>query len=269
MTRASDELKRLRSLISDLDAIVWEAEPETLRYTFVSDRAEDILGYRPKDWIATPEFWGDHIHPDDRAATIAFSRAAVARGDDYDVEYRFLGSDGSTIWIRDLVHVVHDERGHPAWLRGLMVDVTDQKMTELRLHEAEEKYRTLVERLPAVVYSETGNAAINTVSYISPQVERTLSSGGASCIPTIAHGWRSRTSGRRNRERRSSRSTVRSRAPERRCGSVTRRCRSWTAAERSSPGKEFCWTSRRPSARSNSWPERSAGTRHWWSSRRS
>jgi PAS domain S-box-containing protein len=174
MTRASDELKRLRSLISDLDAIVWEAEPETLRYTFVSDRAEDILGYRPKDWIATPEFWGDHIHPDDRAATIAFSRAAVARGDDYDVEYRFLGSDGSTIWIRDLVHVVHDERGHPAWLRGLMVDVTDQKMTELRLHEAEEKYRTLVERLPAVVYSETGNAAINTVSYISPQVERIL-----------------------------------------------------------------------------------------------
>jgi PAS domain S-box-containing protein len=47
-------------------------------------------------------------------------------------------------------------------------------MTELRLHEAEEKYRTLVERLPAVVYSETGNAAINAVSYISPQVERIL-----------------------------------------------------------------------------------------------
>jgi PAS domain S-box-containing protein len=174
MTRASDELKRLRSLISDLDAIVWEAEPETLRYTFVSERAEDILGYRPKDWISNPEFWGDHIHPDDRDATIAFSRAAVARGDDYDVEYRFVGSDGSTIWIRDLVHVVSDERRHPAWLRGLMVDVTDQKMTELRLHQAEEKYRTLVERLPAVVYSETGNAAINAVSYISPQVERLL-----------------------------------------------------------------------------------------------
>jgi PAS domain S-box-containing protein len=174
MTRASDELKRLRSLISDLDAIVWEAEPETLRYTFVSERAEDILGYRPKDWIANPEFWGDHIHPDDRAATIAFSRAAVARGDDYDVEYRFISSDGSVTWIRDLVHVVNDERGHAESLRGLMVDVTDQKMTEARLQEAEEKYRTLVERLPAIVYSESGNAAIAAMSYISPQVERTL-----------------------------------------------------------------------------------------------
>ncbi|MFL5767941.1 MAG: PAS domain-containing protein [Actinomycetota bacterium] len=178
MTRASDELKRLRSLISDLDAIVWEAEPETLRYTFVSERAEDILGYRPRDWISNPEFWGDHIHPDDRAATISFSRAAVARGDDYDMEYRFVGSDGSIIWIRDLVHVVPDDQGHPAWLRGLMVDVTGQKMTELRLQEAEEKYRTLVERLPAIVYTEAGNAAINAVSYISPQVERILGYAG-------------------------------------------------------------------------------------------
>ncbi|MDP9295676.1 MAG: PAS domain-containing protein, partial [Actinomycetota bacterium] len=174
MTRASDELERLRSLISDLDAIVWEAEPETNRYIFVSERAQAILGYRPKEWMADPEFWADHIHPDDRAATIERTRAALASGRDYDVEYRFLAADGSVTWIRDLVHVVRDDDGSPRRLRGLMVDVTRQKLTELRLREAEGKYRTLVERLPAIVYTEDGSAAINTVSYISPQVERLL-----------------------------------------------------------------------------------------------
>jgi PAS domain S-box-containing protein len=177
MTRASDELKRLRSLIADLDAIVWEAEPKTYRYTFVSERAKDILGYRPKDWIGDTAFWGDHIHPDDRAATIEFTQKAVADGEDYDVEYRFLTSDGSVTWMRDIVHVVSDDDGKPATLRGLMVNVTEQKQTELRLQEAEGKYRTLVERLPAIVYTEKGSAAINTVSYISPQVERILGYG--------------------------------------------------------------------------------------------
>jgi PAS domain S-box-containing protein len=174
MTRASDELKRLRSLISDLDAIVWEAEPDTYRYTFVSERAQELLGYRPKEWVADPEFWGEHIHPDDRAATTERARTALASGRDYDVEYRFLAADGSVVWIRDLVHVVRADDGSPRWLRGLMVDVSQRKLAELRLQEAEGKYRTLVERLPAIVYAENGNAAINTVSYISPQVERLL-----------------------------------------------------------------------------------------------
>ena len=174
MSHASDELKRLRSLISDLDAIVWEADPETYRFSFVSERASEILGYTPGEWLRDPEFWGDHIHPDDRAATIERCRAAVAVGHDYDVEYRFIGADGDMTWIRDLVHVVKDERGRPTWLRGLMVDVTRQKLAELRLAEAETKYRTLVERLPAIVYVREGDATISGVSYISPQVEALL-----------------------------------------------------------------------------------------------
>jgi PAS domain S-box-containing protein len=174
MTRESDELKRLRSLISDLDAIVWEAEPETYRYTFVSERAQDILGFRPKEWVADPGFWEDHLHPDDHAATIERIRSALASGQDYDVEYRFLAADSSVTWIRDLVHVVPADDGGPRRLRGLMIDVTQQKLTELRLRDDEGTYRTLVERLPAIVYTEEGSAAINAVSYISPQVEQLL-----------------------------------------------------------------------------------------------
>ena len=37
--------EQLLSLVNGLGAIVWEAEPETFRYTFVSEEAERILGY--------------------------------------------------------------------------------------------------------------------------------------------------------------------------------------------------------------------------------
>src|SRR5262249_32245408 len=36
---------RYRSLVHSLDAIVWEADPITLQFRFVSQRAERILGY--------------------------------------------------------------------------------------------------------------------------------------------------------------------------------------------------------------------------------
>jgi PAS domain S-box-containing protein len=58
-------------------------------------------------------------------------------------------------------------------LNGLMVDVTEYRRTARKLQEAEAKYRSLVEGLPAVVYiAEFGEEG--DWSYISPQIETIL-----------------------------------------------------------------------------------------------
>lgn len=55
-------------------------------------------------------------------------------------------------------------------LNGLMVDVTEHRKTERELRDAETKYRTLVEGLPAVVYlAEFGEEG--GWRYVSPQIE--------------------------------------------------------------------------------------------------
>jgi PAS domain S-box-containing protein len=167
----------MRSLIADLDGIVWEADARTMLFTFVSGGTSPILGYSPQEWLAEPTFWADHIHPDDRERMIAqFVRAATA-GWSFDTEYRFMAKDGSALWLRDRGHIVRDAEGRPTLLRGLMVDVTKQRVVEEERRSAEERFRAVVERLPAIVYLEAieeGPGAARPLLYVSPQLESIL-----------------------------------------------------------------------------------------------
>ena len=59
-----------RTFIDDLDAVLWEADPETFQFTFVSQGAERLLGYPVSDWLTEQDFWARHIHVDDRAEAV-------------------------------------------------------------------------------------------------------------------------------------------------------------------------------------------------------
>lgn len=39
---------------------------ESFQFTFVGQRAEDLLGYPLVQWYTEPDFWPDKLHPEDR-----------------------------------------------------------------------------------------------------------------------------------------------------------------------------------------------------------
>jgi PAS domain S-box-containing protein len=128
--QAEATAKRLQALIEGLDAIVWEADPATLQFHFVTRRAEDILGYPIERWIAEDDFWVGCIHPEDRILTAAIRRTAIATGRDHEIEYRMVASDNRVVWVHDTGRVVTDAQQRPALLRGVMVDITARKRAE-------------------------------------------------------------------------------------------------------------------------------------------
>ncbi len=176
MTTPGAELRRLRSLVADLDAVVWEADAASGRFTFVSQRAWDLLGYAPKLWIEEPSFWADHIHPDDRDRVVQVFLDAITHARPHDLEYRFLHRDGRTVWLRGIGHTLTDARGNPTVVRGLLVDITRQKLAEERRAELERRYRNLVEQLPGVVYLQSigEDDEPGHILFVSPQVEQLL-----------------------------------------------------------------------------------------------
>jgi PAS domain-containing protein len=61
---------RLRTLLANAPAIVWEAwgspDQASQRIDFVNDYVEPMLGYSRDEWLSTPNFWLNIVHPDDR-----------------------------------------------------------------------------------------------------------------------------------------------------------------------------------------------------------
>jgi PAS domain S-box-containing protein len=131
------------TLVNSIDGIVWEVDAHTFQFSFVSQKAERLLGYPITRWLTEPNFWREHVHPDDREWTMAFCVNATAEKRDHEFEYRMLAADGRTVWLHDLVTVVlvNDQ---VTKLRGVMVDITERKRVEAELQQYREHLEELV-----------------------------------------------------------------------------------------------------------------------------
>jgi two-component system, cell cycle sensor histidine kinase and response regulator CckA len=128
--------EKLLALIHGIGGIVWEADPDSFQFTFVSTEAERILGFAASEWLAQPDFWRRHTHPDDVERCATFCRAATREGRDQTFEHRMIAADGRTVWLRDIVSVRASADGSPR-LVGILLDITPQKR-----HEAERQRLT-------------------------------------------------------------------------------------------------------------------------------
>src|SRR4029077_19852849 len=130
-----------------------------------------LLGYNPGAWLAQPTAWRAQMHPDDVAQGRSAYERAVATDAPYDAEYRMFAQDGHIVRFRDEAVLVRDEAGTPLYWQGIMHDVTVEREGEIRALEAEARYRTLVEQLPAIVYSEDITGDGLQVVYINTRVQ--------------------------------------------------------------------------------------------------
>lgn len=130
------EVRYARLVDGIRDGIVWAADPQTLRFTYVSRHAERISGYSQGQWRDETDFWWRRIPEEDRPAMREAIERARTTEDSVPFEHRFEKAGGETIWLHTALHIEEAEVGGPLELRGLSVDVTHLKKTEAALREA-------------------------------------------------------------------------------------------------------------------------------------
>jgi PAS domain S-box-containing protein len=155
---------RFRTLVEHMPAITYiQSVGGDLETFYVSPQTHSMLGFPPARWFE-PDFWVSRVHPDDLVHVLAEDARTDATGEPFAVDYRFLRADGRTRWVRDRAKLVTDHLGRRMW-QGFIIDISEQK-------EAEDRFRTLVEALPAVTYTydETATGSdVYLASYVSPQ----------------------------------------------------------------------------------------------------
>jgi PAS domain S-box-containing protein len=169
---------RYRALVETIPAITYMDVLErgnngVWPTAYISPQVETILGFTPQEWMAGPGLWESRLHPDDHDWVVEIGRSVFQEGRPNSLEYRLIARDGRVVWIQDESVLIADEDGVPRLEQGVMLDVTARKHAEERSLQAEAKYRSLVEQLPAVVYlGEYGEEG--DWLYISPAVEGLL-----------------------------------------------------------------------------------------------
>jgi PAS domain S-box-containing protein len=123
---------RYRKLVEQLPLITYMDSPYSGDESadFVSPQIGPMLGYTQEEWYGDPDFFIDHLHPDDRDRVRSLQAAARETGEALDIEYRLRAKDGRYVWLWDSYTVVRDAAGAPWYSQGFALDVTPRKRAE-------------------------------------------------------------------------------------------------------------------------------------------
>jgi two-component system cell cycle sensor histidine kinase/response regulator CckA len=134
---------RYRQLVEEVPAISYVAEAGAQGpFLYVSPQVQTILGYKPEECVSDPQFWWEHLNPEDHPIALMEDQWEDNRV--FQVEYRMRRQDGREVWIRDEALIYRDATTGKRLTRGLMIDITEQKRIDEARRESEERYRAFV-----------------------------------------------------------------------------------------------------------------------------
>lgn len=144
---------RTAQLLSASPAVIYSFKArDDFAPTFISDNVENLFGYRPSEYLSNPNFWREHVHPDDLARVEAEVGKLFDTGREV-LEYRFRRKDGSYCWVNDEQHLLRDEKGAPLEVVGSWSDISARKTAEEAEDAARARLSVLLETAPSVIYS--------------------------------------------------------------------------------------------------------------------
>jgi len=133
-------------LVNSIDnCIIWAADNETLKFLSVSPSSQALTGFKANELVDCLDYWVGHAPPEDAVQFLAAIDKARS-GRPTGVDHRFISKSGNVIWFNTRITLAEqDDRSGQRELRGLTVDVTTKKETELQLKRSEEAQRFLAE----------------------------------------------------------------------------------------------------------------------------
>ena len=120
-----------RQLVESAQVVLWRRDLQSSIFSFVNQETEALLGYPLEQWLTQPNFWIEHIHPEDRVRAESCCATAAAERLPQQFEHRMIAAGGELFWLRSSVRVVVGADARRAnELVGVMVDISARKRAQ-------------------------------------------------------------------------------------------------------------------------------------------
>ncbi len=164
----SESEKRFRAVVEDQTDLICRFKPDgTL--TLVNPAFCRFHGKKSEELIATNFF--QTLSEEDAAIPLSYINSLPREEPMVSFDHRLHGSDGLEVWHQYRIRRLFSEKGETLEFQAVIQDVTQAKNAEKALRASEEKFHSLIDNIPDVVWTATEN---RDLIYISDNVVKLL-----------------------------------------------------------------------------------------------
>lgn len=152
--KAEDALSEKQRLLSESQQIAligswsWDLATQAISW---SEETYRLYGVSPVNFALNPDSFLNLIHPEDRAAMLAWIDNCVAGNNPGDLVFRVVPPQGEIRVLNGRGILLRDAENRPVRMMGTAQDITERKRAEDALHERDEILRLFVEHSPAAI----------------------------------------------------------------------------------------------------------------------
>ncbi|RZA04813.1 MAG: response regulator [Proteobacteria bacterium] len=163
LRRAQVEQRRYRELVDGINhGMVWSADTRHFQISYMSPRAESILGFPSSEWFSEARLWEKNLHPADRVLFAQALSGLVLDGEPITIEHRFVRADKKIVWLQTGLRLSSVDEHQE--IRGLSVDITKLKDAEHAQAQAKNRSDLLAEVSLLLTQTLDAQCALNLVA---------------------------------------------------------------------------------------------------------
>jgi PAS domain S-box-containing protein len=123
---------------------------------FVSEGSKGLTGYTPQELVNNMLIsYEQIIFKDDRKNVRSLVDEACKLGTRFELEYRIIHANGSIIWVCERGTPIYNDEGEIEALEGYIHNITERKIAEQALRNAETRYHSIFENAVEGIFQTT------------------------------------------------------------------------------------------------------------------
>lgn len=169
-------LRHRDALVRMLPAMVWygHVTPDLKQYelSYFNEYLFAATGHTSEEWLGTPGYWRELIHPDDRERTLAATDEMLRGERSQAPPYRLRKRDGHYLWVQSTMYIERDAEGVPLRMYGITLDVTsfvaEREQNAALQRELADNARRILELSAPVIPLGNGALILPLIGTMSP-----------------------------------------------------------------------------------------------------